>query len=800
MEKRVAKEKDSTGNLIGKTWLFNLVLLGILCLAVIALFSEFIFSSDMLYSSDFIQGAGAHRNFYVNYVTEHGQFPVWNGYQFCGIPYIECFHGDTFYPFTVIKFWFASNIYRYFGWALVLHIFLGGITIFICARIFKRSQMASAMAAVAYMFAAYFVSLVAPGHDGKVFVTALFPLAIALIELAFTRKSFLHFTQLGLVIGLIILTPHPQLAYYALWICAAFVVFKLVFMFIDERQIGRLIRPAVLFAMAILVGLGISAVHFYGGFQYVQKYSPRADEKRGEDWAKSWSLHAEEVVSLVMPEFSGVTSPEKNTYWGRNFFKDNSEYAGVVPLLLAIVAVAMIRSRRTWFFGGVALFAVIFGLAGDTPFFHIFYNLIPNVKSTRAWSMIMFLFSFSTALLAAFGIDFIIEKSRRLKEQQKRLYILALFSLPLLVFIGGFLFSLAPQVAIGIYKGIFYGNIVPQKDAILSSYAGEIGAGFWITFLFVTATAVIAWLYSTRKLGIMVLWVIVGIALIDAFRFDVRFIDTFKQGNLFTKRPIIDYLKSLKSKFRILDITERDFPNNYLPLYGIEETTSFHGSQPRWYQSLIGGMRLTNLFNRNLMDMTNTKYLLISSGSQIKSDQLSGAGFPEAWSSNSLSLHENPSALDRAYLVHQWVVEQDEEKLRAAILSQQFDPHRQVGLFSDPGIQPSGDSLINFTDTVEIALYENDRIEIHAKSAADGILVLADNWYPAWRGFIDDEEVEVLRVNTSFRGVVLPAGEHKVEFRYISDVIKTGRLVSLLTLLFVVIVSGVYLIPTRRTS
>ena len=349
----------------------------------------------MLYSSDQIQAGVFFRSFYVDYVHEYGKVPVWNPYQFCGIPYIDGFHGDTFYPFSTIKFFMTA--YRALGWNMLLHVFIAGITMFFCARVFKRSQIASALAAVSYMFAAYFISQVAPGHDGKMFVTSLFPLTLMLIELGFRSRPLMNFSLLGLVIGIIILTPHPQMAYYTLWACAFYFVFKLILQYVDKKSIPSLVKPTSLFVVAVIIGLAISAIHFYPGYKYVKNYSPRTDEKRGEEWARSWSLHWEETASLVVPEFSGVTGDGGNSYWGRNAFKDNSEYAGTVPLLMALVAVIMIRSRKTWFFGGLAVFAVIYGMAGDTPFFYLFYNLIPNVKSTRAWSMIMFLFSFSIA-------------------------------------------------------------------------------------------------------------------------------------------------------------------------------------------------------------------------------------------------------------------------------------------------------------------------------------------------------------------------------------------------------------------
>ena len=82
--------------------------------------------------------------------------------------------------------------------------------------------------------------------------------------------------------------------------------------------------------------------------------------------------------------------------------------------------------------------------------------------------------------------------------------------------------------------------------------------------------------------------------------------------------------------------------------------------------------------------------------------------------------------------------------------------------------------------------------------AADGILVLADNWYPAWKAFLDGQEVEVLRANGAFRGVVVPAGEHNVEFKYISSEQKTGRYLTLAGLLAVAVgVIGSF-VPKRK--
>ncbi|MEE9441553.1 MAG: YfhO family protein [candidate division Zixibacteria bacterium] len=780
----MAKSKiTNTGNLTSNSMFFNICLFAVLLIAVIILFHSFVFSDKGLWGSDTIQAGMFFRGFYADYYQQTGSVPVWNPYQFCGIPYIECFHGDTFYfPFTALKFY--MSVFRAWGWNLFIHVFIAGITMFFCARVFRRSQMASALAAVSYMFAACFISQVAPGHDGKMFVTALFPLTIMLIELGFSKKPLICFSCLGLTIGLIILTPHPQMAYYSLWACAFYTAYKLVFLYIDTKSIPRLIKPTSLFVGAVVIGLAISAIHFYPGYQYVKKYSPRSDEKRGEEWARSFSMHPEETFSLIVPEFCGVSGEAGNSYWGRNGFKDNSEYTGVIPLMLAIVAVALIRNRKTWFFGGLAIFALIHALAGNTWFFYLFYHLIPNMKSTRSWSMIMFLFSFSAALLAAFALDFIIEQGQKLKVKDRRLFVLTLFSIPTLTFLGGLMFSGAPESAINIYKSIFY-NVIPSQNAIaLRSHLGTIAAGFWTTFLFTTIAAVFIWLYAQKKIKVVLLWVVVLVAFIDVYRFDRQFIKTYDPATIFAKNPIVDFFKSKPDKFRVLDTTgQRFLPTNYLPYYGVEEMTSYHGSQPNWFHKLLGGTAMRNIFNFNLMNMTNTRYLLISPASAVKGNQLERVGFIPAYQWQNFEIFENPFANNRAHLVHNWVVEPDTARIDSLVLMRSFNPKSQVALFEDPGISPTLDTTSFSADRVEITEYKNDYISVTVSSSVDGILVLADNWYPAWKAFVDGNEVEVMMANAAFRGVVLSAGEHTVEFMYISEAYATGKMLTLFGLI-----------------
>jgi uncharacterized membrane protein YfhO len=64
--------------------------------------------------------------------------------------------------------------------------------------------------------------------------------------------------------------------------------------------------------------------------------------------------------------------------------------------------------------------------------------------------------------------------------------------------------------------------------------------------------------------------------------------------------------------------------------------------------------------------------------------------------------------------------------------------------------------------------------------------VLADSSYPGWKAYVDGREQEVLRANLFFRAVVLPAGDHVVEFRYQPRSFALGMILSLMVLVGVV--------------
>jgi hypothetical protein len=65
-----------------------------------------------------------------------------------------------------------------------------------------------------------------------------------------------------------------------------------------------------------------------------------------------------------------------------------------------------------------------------------------------------------------------------------------------------------------------------------------------------------------------------------------------------------------------------------------------------------------------------------------------------------------------------------------------------------------------------ISSWRPARIEIDVDSDLGGVLALHETWYPGWVADIDGKRVPILRADVLFRGVEVPAGRHRVLFRY----------------------------------
>src|SRR6185369_11002805 len=166
-----------------------------------------------------------------------------------------------------------------------------------------------------------------------------------------------------------------------------------------------------------------------------------------------------------------------------------------------------------------------------------------------------------------------------------------------------------------------------------------------------------------------------------------------------------------------------------------------------------------------------------------------------------VAIFENARVLPRVWLASEVKVLPDPQILnviRDAKFSdgKAWDP-RQVALtedrfdFTPANPDPNG--------RAELIQFDPNSVIVKTKSAQPSILIVSANHFPGWRAYVDGNFVTNLRVDYNLRGVVLPVGEHTVEFIYRPKSVLIGAVISLLTLIGLVIWWRP-LLPERRLS
>ena len=354
-----------------------------------------------------------------------------------------------------------------------------------------------------------------------------------------------------------------------------------------------------------------------------------------------------------------------------------------------------------------------------------------------------------------------------------------------------------------------YRNMPDQAAQILANAKPFIVRGFMYAVVFAIATAGLAWGLRTARLAPLGAVVAFGVLIsVDLIRVDMPFIETRDFTAFRAPDPNIDFLLDRQREedpFRVFSMRGQNGQDVRPGMFGLELAGGHHPNDLARYRDLIGmagsQLPINLLTSSNVLRMLNVRYVLWP-------DQLGAPadlGLPADITNNLRrlnsttvqgrpyeSVYEFPD-LPRARLVADAVVLPDEQAM-AYLISPEFDPARQVVLSDPPPIDLPGGEV---EGTVEWVERNNNNVTLRVSADRPTLLVLADNWFPAWKARVGDEEVPVLRANHSLRAVPIPSGEHTVDFYYDSDQLRWSLRLTLLSLTVVAGLIGLDWIRSR---
>jgi hypothetical protein len=159
------------------------------------------------------------------------------------------------------------------------------------------------------------------------------------------------------------------------------------------------------------------------------------------------------------------------------------------------------------------------------------------------------------------------------------------------------------------------------------------------------------------------------------------------------------------------------------------------------------------------------------------------AKYTLAFESDTTLVFENTAARPRAFLASGAIVVPPDDWSLVQLTDTQLDPRTTMLLERASATPGDGEGVLNGApigpnERAEIVRYEPDRAVVRVRADESRYLVLTDSYFPGWKAWVDGRAVDIERASYLFRAVVVPPGEHTVEWRYQPTSLLVGGAIS----------------------
>lgn len=703
-------------------------------------------------------------------LLKQGQLPLWNRFILTGTPLFANLQAA---PFSVTNFlYFLTDTLTAWNLQIILQHVFAALFMYLLLRHWKVSKLASLFGGIVYTFSGF--NLIFSQWNGHTLASAFIPLIIY-FEDRWLKEGRIFFGicfSLSLVFQL--LSGYPQTSLYT-----AFLVFIYwIFLFRKKKDFYKNTVGLGVFGLFSLLLAGIQiipAMELWG-------LSQRNFEPHPFEWA---FLPFKKIITIVAADFFG-NHATKN-YWGPQDYTSNTIFIGMAGFITAIFSFSLSllkKNRRLLFLWTALVISLI--LSFPTPISVFLWK--HNVFGMRAASAhrATIIFCFAASGVAAIGLDYILKTKIEIKEIVKR------FAIPFLLITVFGLYALS-------LRGYSTVGIVPTSVGLRNSILP------FAAFLILLMALVVS--EKTRTLKRYFGFVVIGVCLVELFYFGWKFTPFSDRVTVFPTTPVIDFLMWQKPPFRVTG--NKVIPVNMRTPYRLESLEGYETIHPlrisQFLAALNSGVVGTEPVGRygtvdndtsRLLDLVNTKYYLThkvddrGNPSPIGEipQKFNSDRFSLAFEDKSVAIMESKTVLPRAFMIYDWEVESEDEKILSLLLDEKFPLGKKIILEELPsGVSKKVSEKISSKVDYEYINLVDTKIDVSTQE--DGLLFVSDAYYSGWKAYLDDKEVKIYRADFAFRAVVVPKGNHVVKFVYNSDSFYKGIAISLISFLLVLVYS-----------
>lgn len=819
--------------------------------------------------------------------------PLWDPYIFAGHPFLANGQHSGLYPLSIL--FYLLPLWRAYGVFTWLQLGLAGCWTYLFARTLGARRLGALVAGMVFQLSGFM--LVSVVHPMIIAGASWLPLVLAMVERVVQQwpalgrePASLPWTLVGaLALGCQMLAGHAENTYLVLLVTALYAAWRLLGRWVTTRVIP--LRAIAWLLLLVLLGVSLGAVQTLPLVEVVAGSFRSGQAAASLARVLDWAYPPRRLITFGVPNFFGnpahhsvfdlfqwrSVSATVNAYgepiafhdWGIKNYVEGGAYLGLLPLFLALIAVARwlgpawrslanrvtgrelsigaspsgqtdVRQHATPFLALLALFSL--GCIFGTPVYALVYAL-PFISQSHSPFRWVFPLTLSVAVLAGFGVD-AVRRSRATEQVQGdragrgerparglrgRVWRGLLLDAPpsleaalaALAFWGG----AATTVGL-VLSRLLFARLEPLVERVFWSLAGAADAfpdartfysyEFpWLGLfgLLLTATGIVIRVSRCPiRLRRRPVWEFLAVLVlaVDLLSFGAGFHAAVEPRLLDYTPPVVEFLQQDTSLWRYATFTPpgttKTMNANAGMFYDLQTVAGYDSLFSRQYADYMALIEEQDELQYNriasfdqwssldspLLDLLNVRYVI------TEVEIPNPARYRLVYQDDAVRVYQNLAAMDRAFTLpaSATVVAGD-----VAQALRSYDPHQHVIVGAERWVGDVADPQPGSASAQLVTSYTINQVVVDAAVSESSWLVLADSFFPGWRAFVrpqgaaeaDEEEVEIVRVDGNFRGVLLSPGAWTVRFRYSPDSVKIGAFITFIGLMTVLFLFGLYL-------
>ncbi len=730
------------------------------------------------------------------------EIPLWNPHQFSGIPFLAAGQQSIFYPLSIL--YYVMPLVWAYGWFTVLNLWLAGLFMYALLRGLGMGRLGGIIAGITYQLCGFLIaSAVFPMIIGA---AVWMPLLLLIAEFIIRRQPVLgqQSSVPWVVVGAgglacNIFAGHVEMTIYTLLILAYYSATRLILVAWENRRITpESMKAGLWLTLMVALGIGIALVQFVPLYEVAQN-NWRA-ERNDLSTVLGYAHKPRDIVQYALPNFYG--SPAHNRYfdvfsmqtepvafenaagemrhhteWGIKNYVEGALYVGIMPLILAGLAIIGALSR---FFiprqrQQIIIFALLafisltfmFGL----PTYAVIYAL-PGINQLNSPFRWVFGVTLSVSILAGFGIELLGNLDFRMWARRIG-YGLLVIGVVLLggVFISRIFYNPLESLIERVFNGLANADLAFADAGMFYSYQ-LINVLILGVMVFLSGLVLIGVRYIRQKWlwGVFASGVIAVDLLIASWGFNPASDPLLLE---FTPASIA-WLLGRQHEETPFRYTTLEAPNQHAPLLIANSTMHYGLDDIRGYDSIISAqyvdyMRATSLqnvldFNRiaplyinrfdeinwKRLDLLNVRYIVVHNTTMPRGPNMSTRSpvrFQQVYRDEAVEIWRNNAAFERVF-----VVQPESDNQMQAL--ENFE------------------SIPSYGVTITTQTNREKFINLKLQSEDTHWLVISETYDPGWRAFVrphgmdesTEQQVKVELVWENFQGVRLHPEELALQF------------------------------------